>query len=450
MTTLNLSHVTVTLQTLLRNNCRRLLGGTPANDPQVTLMPPELVTANTRTLNLHLYHVSEDPHYRNDVGMAGGVPPVSGKPMALRLFYVMTAHLTRVNQFDAESQQHLLGLGMKTFHDNPVVNDSLIILPTPASPPVPVMHAELLGNNNRIEILPRNLEPEENMSFWATEDQRTPRMAVFYEVRTVFLSPEEVRSAAGTVFDIGLYVSSSAAARLRGSRSVLGFQMPASTGLGAQAIDVTPARATLRALAVPDRPRLRLTGHNLTAGDTQLLQIIHGGNTHLLDPALNADWDIRFATSEISLIPQATLDVDDGAGGVVTHPVPAGFVSFALSVRSYRYQGGTRLNADYPAGQVQVSLGAHIDGSAGPAGGFFTVDVDPVVDLTVGTVTLAVAGEYYTNAAPAPAPTGPGTFVVTAAQVVFQPAFPAPFSGAHPVQLFVDGAESQPYWIEVP
>jgi len=450
VTTLNLSLVTISLQSLLSNNVRRLLGGTPVNDPAVTLMPPELVDATTRTLNLHLYHVSEDPQFRNAVGMDHARVPVQGQPMALRMFYVMTAHLTRSNTFDAEAQQLLMGLGMKTFHDNPVIDDDLIVLPTPASPPVPVMHTDLRGRHNRIEIVPRNLEPEDNLNFWAAEDQKTPRMSAYYEVRTVFMSPEEVRTSRGAVFDVGLYVASSAAARLRGSRAVLGFTMPAATGLGAQALDVTPARATLRAVAVTDRPRVRLTGVNLTAGDAQLLHITHGAATHLLDPALNPAWDIRFGPTEISLIPQASLDVTDGAGGTVTHVVAPGLAGFALTVRSYRFQGATRMNADYPAGRVEVALGAHLTTWSGPTSGNFRINVDPVVDLTSGDVTLAVGGEYYTNAAPATAPSGPGTFTVTATQITFRPHFPAPFTGAHPVQVFVDGAESQPFWIEVP
>ncbi|MGJ8628246.1 MAG: DUF4255 domain-containing protein [Sulfitobacter sp.] len=450
MTTLNLSHVTVTLQNLLSRNVRRLLGGTAVNDPAVTLMPPELVTATNRTLNLHLYHVAEDPHYRNMAGIPGGTPAISTQPMALRLFYVLTAHLTRVNEFDAVTQQELLGLAMKTFHDNPVIKDDLVILPTPASPPTPVMHAELLGDGNKIEIVPRNLDPEDNLNFWAAEDQKTPRASAYYEVRTVFLSPEDVRNAQGTVFDLGLYVESSAAARLRGSRSILGFTMPTETGLGAQAFDVTPARATIRAVAVPDKPAIRLTGTNLTAGDVQLLYVVQGGQSYLMDPTINPAWEMEFTTGEISFVVQPMLDVDDGAGGVNSIPITPGKKGFDLTIRSYRIQGSTRLNADYNAGRVDVALGAHIDGHAGPAGGLFTLDVDAIVDLTLADdVRLAVGGEYYTRETVA-APTGPGTFVVTAAQITFQPHQPLPFSGTHPVQIFVDGGESQPYWIEVP
>jgi len=439
MTTLNLSHVTLTLQQLLRNNVRRLLGGTPESDPVVSLMPPEQVTTTVRALNLHLYHVAEDPHYRNVVGLPNAIPPVHGQPMALRLFYVLTAHMTRSSAFDAETQQQLLGLGMKTFHDFPLVTDDLIILPTPATPPVPVMHPQLLGGKNKIEIIPRNLEPEENLNFWAAEDQKTPRMSAYYEVRTVFLSPEEVTSSGGTVFDVGLYVASSAAA-------------PASTGLGAQALDVTPARVTLQSSAVADKPRVRLTGTNLTSGDEQRITLSQaGGDPVLIDPLLNPDWDVQFGDGEISVIAQVVLVADDGAGGTQNIDVVPGSASFELTVRSYRFQGSNRLNADYKAGKVDVSLGAHIQGAAGPVTGNFTVTVDGVVDLTTVDIGLAVSGEYYTNvSAAAAAPTGPGTFVVTATQVVFQPFFASPFTGAHPVQLFANGAESQPFWIEVP
>ena len=449
MTTLNLSRVTMTLQNLLRANVRRLLGGGSASDPEITLMPPELVEATTRTLNLHLYHVAEDPLHRNAVAMAGGVPPISAQPMALRLFYVMTAHLTRNNAFDAEAQQHLMGLGMKTFHDHPVIDDGLVILPTPASPPVPVMHADLLGGGNRIEIVPRNLEPEENLNFWAAEDQKTPRMSAYYEVRTIFLSPEEVRGASGTVYDVGLYVTAAAVARLRGSRSVLGFTMPAATGLGAQAIDVTPARTTLQAAAVPDRARVRLVGENLTTGEARTLRIAQGGVEHIVDPALNPDWDVRFASDEISLIPQAVLQVDDGAGGATPVAIAPGMVRFSLTIAQHRFAGLQRLSVETPAGSVEVALGAHVETITGPVDEAFTLAVDPVVDLSAASeVALAVGGQWLDRTSPDP--DGPGTFSVGASEVVFAPPGPAPFTGTHPVQLFVDGAESQPVWLEVP
>jgi hypothetical protein len=65
-------------------------------------------------------------------------------------------------------------------------------------------------------------------------------------------------------------------------------------------------------------------------------------------------------------------------------------------------------------------------------------------------ITLAVRGEIYQQVgAFPPAPDDRRTYTVHADNVVFTPAFGPPLGGAHPVQLIVNGAESQPFWVEV-
>ena len=454
MTTLDLSLVTRTLRSLLHANVRRLLNGIPPNQLQVTLMPPELVDASVQTLNLHLYHVSEDPHYKNAVGMDLASPPVSGQPMALRLYYILTPHLTVSNTFDAETQQQLMGLAMKTFHDNPVITDSLTITPNTVEGALQIIDPALAGNGNRIEITLRPLEPEETVNFWAAEDQKTPRLSAFYEVRTIFMAPEVPDRATGTVFDVGLYVKSSAAARLIGSRAVLPFTMPASTGLGDQSLDVMPARSTLQPAIVTNKPRIRITGQNLTSGDARIVTLRQQvGTAQTLDPDLNSDWDLQLGSEEISFVPQPSFDVSDGMGGTNTVTVLPGYIEVGLTIRSYRFQGTSRLETDYDAGRIAISLGVHITNSSGPiAPGRFQVDVSPAIGLTTAglDIDLAVSGQVYrqVNAFPAP-PADRGTFQVFATHVLFTPHFDPPFTGAHPVQLIVNGAESQPYWVEV-
>ena len=72
MPTANLFLVTQTLQRLIDLNVRALLmrEGLPAAIT-VTAMPPERVGSATNTINLHLYHVMEDSHYKN-------LPPAPG------------------------------------------------------------------------------------------------------------------------------------------------------------------------------------------------------------------------------------------------------------------------------------------------------------------------------------------------------------------------------------
>jgi uncharacterized protein DUF4255 len=453
VSTLNLSLVTLSLRSLLHANVRRLLGGIEPNELAVTLMPPELVEATVQTLNLHLYHVSEDPHYKNAMGMDLTTPPIADQPMALRLYYILTPHLTRANMFDAETQQHLLGLAMKTIHDHPLITDDLQIIARPAEGPITMMETELRGGDNRIEITLRPLEPEETVNFWAAEDQKTPRLSAFYEVRTIFMQPEKPKVIRGTVFDVGLYVESSMAARLHGSHSVLPFTMPATTGLGDQQLDVVPARATLQPVAIPNKPRVYVTGHNLTTGDAREIRIRQAdGPALLLDPGLNAVWDLQIVSKELSFVPQPTLDADDGTGAVVTHDIVPGYTEVSMEVIGYRFLGSSRLESRYDAGRVTISLGAHITGFANVAGGRLRVNISNAVDLTLaGTeVTLAVRGNVYEQVgAFPPAPDDRGTFTVHSDHVIFTPDFGPPLDGAHPVQLIVNGAESQPFWVEL-
>lgn len=452
MTVLNLSLVTLSLRSLLHKNVRRLLNGIAPNALQVTLMPPETVNASVQTLNLHLYHACEDPHFRNAVGH-DAVPPVAGAPLALRLYYILTPHLTVSNVFDAETQQQLMGLAMKTFHDFPVITDTLTITPSVAEGPMQVIDPGLAGDDNRIEIVLRPMEPEDTVTFWSGEDQKTPRLSAFYEVRTILMRPEAKTRTVGTVFDVGLYVRSAVAARLTGSRSVLPFAMPAATGLGTQSLDVTPARATLQPATVAGKPRIRVIGNNLTSGDQRIVTLRQaGGAAQVLDAALNQSWDLKIAPEELSFVPQPVFDIDDGLGGTVAVPVLPGLVEVGLTVRSFRFQGTSRLDTDYDAGRVAISLGAHITGFTGPlAQGRFQVNVSNAVNLLAPgtTVGLAVSGQLYrrVNAFPA-APADRGTFRVTATRVTFTPLAP-PLTGTHPVQLVVNGAESQPFWVEL-
>lgn len=455
MATLDLSLVTQTLRNLLHANVRRLLNGALPNELLVTTTPPDLVDAGTQTLNLHLYAVMEDAHFKNAIGLPNAVPPIAGQPMALRLYYILTPHLTVADAFDAESQQRIMGMAMKTFHDIPVIADGLQITPTLIEGPLDIMEPALQNDDNRIEISLRPIPPEETVTFWAAEDQRTARLSAFYEVRTVLLEPEQPQSATGRVFDLGLSVRAVSTARITGSRARLDFVMPAITGLGDQQITTTPARATLRAAALAGRPRVRILGQNLTGSDRREVRFraFAWEDAEGLDADLNPDWDLRITPSEISFVPQATLDVDDGAGGVVTRDIRPGGHEVSLRVILRRETPGATLETPVDAGRTVIGLAPHLDGVSGPDGaGRFTLDIDPVVDLTApaADITLTIGGEIYAGIGALPAPPGDrGLYSAAASSITFGPLFDAAIPAAHPVQLRVGGVEAQPFWVEV-
>jgi len=467
--TANLFLVTQTLQRLLDLNVRALLfrDGLPTN-LNVTAMPPERVGAATRTLNLHLYHLMEDAYYKNAEPPGRGGVPVARQPLTLLLYYVMTAHHEVNDVFDAEVQQQLMGLAMKSFHDHPLIADDLAISPN-AGPPEAVMAPGLAGRGNHIEVSLRPLTPEEALSFWSAEQTSTARLAAYYEARTLFLEPEPPGEVSGVVVDLDLFVTAGRAPVLERTRALNHLVPPVTAGLGPRTLETSPARATLAPGFVPEVNRVHVEGSALT-GDARpgsaVLVLRTPAWARLnppvasapVDPDLNPAWDVEIGATHAQFDLQGQLDVDDGSGGTVTLEVTPGI--YAVSVRTERRaetaSGAQRVTAA-ESNQLAFSVGARIDGFDPPPGPNQRMALRLVdeFDLTGPDleVQLAIDGLVYleTNAfANDPGP-DQGLFQRQAGGVIeLHPLFDATVAGVHPVRLLVNGAESQPFWIELP
>ena len=113
MPTSDLALISKSLKALLTNNIERL-AGSGAPQVKVAIGYPEDQNGATRTINLHLYHVTEDQFCRNLPG-AVGTADVATAPMSLSLFYLMTAHHDAVNG-KAEVEQTIMGQALKTIY----------------------------------------------------------------------------------------------------------------------------------------------------------------------------------------------------------------------------------------------------------------------------------------------------------------------------------------------
>jgi hypothetical protein len=110
--------------------------------------------------------------------------------MGLCLYYILTAHHSSSDvDADAFTQQQLLGLALKTFHDIPVVTDNPTI-----DGMNPVLPENLRGKQNSIQIIMRQISPEDAAGFWSIDPQAIPKLSAYYEVRVIFLEPEKPRS----------------------------------------------------------------------------------------------------------------------------------------------------------------------------------------------------------------------------------------------------------------
>src|SRR5918999_5625249 len=263
----NLYKVTKTLTDLLKQNITKNIDTSLDGQLTVTAVPPDKVEDPSNTLSLHLYHVAEDPYYKNALGPGSDVPNVAKAPMALSLFYILTAHHELDLAFDAEAQQKLMGYALKTFHDFPVITDQTRVNGTG------ILDEDLRGKDNSLQVILRSVSAEDALAFWNSEQTRTARLSAYYEVRVVMLEPEEPKTMPGIVLNLGTFLIQLGSPHLDCSQSVVSFLLPASTGITEpQRIEATPARVSTDA-GDPSSPnnRLHLRGTNLALGKSRRL-----------------------------------------------------------------------------------------------------------------------------------------------------------------------------------
>jgi hypothetical protein len=388
---------------------------------------------------------------------------IARAPMALALFYILTAHHEQNPDIDALTQQRLMGLALKTMHDYPIVVDRLMIDAGAGAGAQPVLDPALQGNDNPLQIILRPLTPEDTLAFWSTDDQQTARLSAYYEVRVVMLAPEAPERFPGVVLSIGEYVRALGAAALAGSRSTVHFTVPAAIGGGAQAVTVEPARVQLDPGSAPPHDAVTLLGSKLTSGIEQRLVLRNAAWSRLiapvnrveLDPAMNPGWEINLAADRIEFRAQPNLAFLDGGVPRIIDVLPGIYSASVRTVIGDRVFAGERMTSGVESNQVPFAIGPRIAGHGppDPVTRRIRIDIVAAFDLSLPSITveLVVQGDAYVHLA---AFTGnpaidDGAFVVDAAGLVLQPLFNPLAPGFHAVRLMANGAEAQPFWIEI-
>lgn len=437
----------------------------------VTAVPPDKVDPKTNTLSLHLYHVAEDAYYKNALGAGNDVPNVAKAPMALSLFYILTAHHESGADahFDAETQQKLMGYALKTFHDVPVITRRTRFNGTP------ILDPEF--GSDPIQIILRRLTPEDALSFWNSEQQVTARLSAYYEVRVVMLEPEPPRTMPGIVLNLGTFVLQLGSPVLEGSQSQVRFKIPDINGGSIQVIEATPAIVTLDTSATPpaEHNRLLLLGSNLTKGRSRSLFLKNSIWAELsppdgpvretvVDPTQNPDWSVDFQTDRVTVTLAPTLRHLKTDGTPVDLPVLPGFYSaFVRSVQDEKVISNELKRIVVSSNEVGFSVSPRIVGNDPPdLNGNIQINLgsefDPLdVNLADDAIQVVVDGEVYTRPDPpnrVDPPVNEKEFFVANNPSNFiriNPHFPVVVtqSIAHPLQVTVNGASSAPFWIEL-
>ncbi|MEM7525551.1 MAG: DUF4255 domain-containing protein [Pseudomonadota bacterium] len=457
---------TQTLQRLLELNIPRI-----SDLPSVTVstLPPERAPGGANVVNLYCYHVSEDPHTKLRRRQSGG-RPVATSPLSLVLYYIVTAPMDTGSAFDALAEQRMLSLAMKSFHDFPVLDDAALV-GTDSVMPFPFR-----GRDNRFEITMVQMGAPESLEFWAHEDQTTARPSADYEVRPVEIEPDPPTRVPGVVLTLGNFVFPLGAPQIAATEGALTYAPPAELGGAPVETTVSPARVGPINPAPPQIWNiLRLKGASLGKGRRQTL-LLNLPLWSLLYPDLRSvpvdmaqnaplDWSQTVADGVVEIAIGEEIDIPRPDGTFAREAMYPGqyLASWAVEL-AFQQPDGTR-TIEERSNQAAFSINPRITGFSRNVGtGEVTLDfggvwrlnrgrpppaiVDPIAEPELD-ILLSVDGVAYELLAPAD-PAAPGAFSVAAHQLVYTPTPEADAPGAHPVRVVVNGADSQPFWVEIP
>jgi Pvc16 N-terminal domain len=466
----NLADVTSALITLLEANVNGHLQ--QALGPDVTALPvrPDRIDPGSQNrFSLHLYHITEDPYYKNAAGEGSDVPNVAKAAMSLCLFYILTAHHNDgQTAVDALREQEMMGMALKTFHDNPVITDRTTI-PQANGPVIQILPPNLRHRGNSIQVILRPISPEEAVGFWTTEDQQLTTLAAYYEVRVIFLEPEMPRTVPGIVLSLGAYLQQLGSPDLRTSASTTRFTLPAIAGGGQPPpVESSPARAVLDDRLNPpaENRRFRLLGTNLAIGRSQML-ILRNSRWEVqpspvqeasVDLSLNPSWVVRFSMNVVQVEFRSTIDVRAVTGIQTLNLLPGIYSARVQAITDQTVLLGQIKQIVSSSNETALAIVPRIESFALVAGNI-QVNLGSEFDLTTLTLnsdrlSVSLGGVAYSQTDVDPIPDAGAFRVAGPHQITLRPhagldlapATPA----AHSFRLIVNGAESPPFWVELP
>jgi hypothetical protein len=459
MAHLDLYGVTATLSALLSVNIWRLTGQVV----KITDLPPEEAEKEAGSLlNLHLYHATEDPNRRNDLPADDlGPYPISRTPLPVILYYALTAHSSANNEINPADQQHLMGLGMKSLHDFPMVDDALRLKGPPVGDDIQILAEPMRNRNNYVRIIARQLTPEDSVSFWAAAQNHTARLTAFYEVRSLLLPPDEAAEKPALVTSYALGVGSAGRPTLFASRSVQTVTLPALSGGVVLTNEMTPAVAAMGAPPASKGDLVTVGGEALGDGTDARIVLGTAGFDALvpprdevvIDPAANPAWQFLVRNDALSFAIRPTVFAE-AAGGFEEVPIRPGLYGIALRrAKVLTTSNGATSISTASSNLAPFAVGPLITGTA-MAGARLRLIVAAGFDCTddennVAQISIGGEAYHYVDAFDADPTKNPGTFIAQSATRYEIDLLFDPTDGAtRMVRLAVNGVDAPPFWLE--
>lgn len=421
----------------------------------ITVYPEPPVRLQKRGIGCFLYHIAENPYFKNLPAPGGDHPPVRYAPMGLNLYYQLSAHDPDTSEeYRAINEQRMMGVAMKALHDHPDIADSTTIYDSSTS----VFTTELQDKGVKLRIALQPTPPNEAVTFW-TAGESPVKLSAYYEVSVVFLEPEKARKRPGRVLSYHVNVSTEGAPRLFSSQSKIMYQLPGSTE--EQEVTLQPAQV-LPGDPPPDPPFIPPAESTVTfagtglAGDETALLLIHPRWEY--GARAGADWLVKMGQGTITAFVQKTAEALDHEAvfSPPTTPVPIipGIYAAQWVVRRRRrLPGGDFRAMEYRSNQCPFTVGPPVTSilldfvnQQVTVEGYF---YDAVQGRDKAAIEVYVGADRLMEVGASPTENGK-FFVENDNKIVLKlPSDLDPGRKHLPLRIFVNGAESLPNWIDL-
>jgi hypothetical protein len=423
MALLDIAAVTRTLMKVIDLSVNASPAWPPLPSPKLTVspMPPDKLTGDP-VAGLYLYHLTEDAAFKNRPPPAG-VEDLRFTPMALDLYYVLSAH-SGENDAGTLTEQLIMGLAVKALRDVPMIDDSTRINGVQVLDPV------IRGDDNRLRIVLQPIPAAEAVSYW-TAGSSPLRLSAYYQASVIMLEPDTPPRGAGRVLQYGIQTFTTGAPRLDTSQSAVTYRLPGEAQ--DRSVVVQPAQVTQLGAGDP----FMLLGTGLAGGTATLLLRQVTAATMLV---ADAGWQVQVTAERVTARAQMT------ASGT---PTPPGFYAASIQIaRQLRLPDGSIRVIDQISNAVALVITPGISALGAPnLAGQFTIT--GIGFAPAAAVTLYLGAD---RAEPGnPAALNPGEFAVVSATLLLA-RLPAgtPSAAIVPVRVIVSGSEAPPQWVIAP
>ncbi len=403
-----------------------------AVDPTETVkVLPEILRNSDLGVGLYLYHAQESAAYKNIPPPGRDAPSVAYTPMALHLFYQLSANWKEGDKEDAIEEQKLMSLAMKALHDQAVI---IATIPD--------------GKKINIKITLQHLTPAECVQYWAAAESPV-RLSAYYEVSVVFLEPEKPTTYAGRVLQYGNYVFVKGAPQITASLNNIVYTVPGD--IVPKEVLISPAQVVpVNALPPTQSNRLVLRGNSFGGGSFELL--INRPDWPESAVADATDWELtRIADHTVEATVRETAMLVNA--GTPVDVLPGLYTAQIVLSETRNLPNGTVKTFRHSSNLFPFAVTPRIDiinPLNGAAGSSVVITGFQFQHASILPEDIAIfIGEIKLTDRTGQPVINPGEFRITASNTLELRTPNSVLPGLAAVRMLINGVESPPNWITI-